>query len=226
MKRRELLSHMAPLVLGAAGYGSVWAGSFEDFFAAIIRNDPDTIQALVRRGFDPNTTDAKGAPGLVLALQLGSLEAFEALLKAPGIKVEQRNRQGESPLMIAAIKGQLREARQLIEREADINKTGWTPLHYAASGVEDLHTQMIALLLENHAYIDAASPNGSTPLMLAAQYGTRANAQLLLTEGADPTIKNQLGLTAVDFALRAKRQDLADQIAAAIRARQPNRGKW
>jgi ankyrin repeat protein len=226
MKRRGLLQQVGALALGAAGWSTAWAGSFEDFFAAIIRNDPDTIQALVRRGFDPNTTDAKGAPGLVISLQLGSMEAFEALLKAPGIKVEQRNRQGESALMIAAIKGLLPEARQLIEREADVNKTGWTPLHYAASGMESVHAQMISLLLENHAYIDAASPNGSTPLMMAAQYGTRANAQLLLAEGADPTLKNQLGLTAVDFALRAKRQDLADQIAAAIRARQPNRGKW
>jgi ankyrin repeat protein len=226
MKRRGLLLHAGALALGAAGFGAVWAGSFEDFFAAIIRDDPEAITALVRRGFDPNTIDAKGAPGLVMALQLGSLQAFQALLKAPGIKVEQRNRQGESALMIAAIKGQLPQARQLVERDADINKTGWTPLHYAASGVEESHVQMIALLLENHAYIDAASPNGSTPLMLAAQYGTRANAQLLLAEGADPTLKNQLGLSAVDFALRAKRQDLADQIAAAIRARQPNRGKW
>ena len=45
-------------------------------------------------------------------------------------------------------------------------------------------------------------------------------------EGADPTIKNQLGLTAVDFALRAGRKDLAQQLATAIRQRQPNRGQW
>ena len=50
--------------------------------------------------------------------------------------------------------------------------------------------------------------------------------RILLEEGADPTIKNQLGLTAVDFALRAGRKDLAQQLATAIRQRQPNRGQW
>ena len=59
------------------------------------------------------------------------------------------------------------------------------------------------LLLENHAYIDAESPNGTTPLMMAAHYGTPAAVKLLLEAGADPTLKNQLGLTAIDFARRA-----------------------
>jgi hypothetical protein len=39
-------------------------------------------------------------------------------------------------------------------------------------------------------------------------------------------LKNQLGLGAADFALRASRKDMADMIAAAIRQRQPNRGRW
>ena len=104
-------------------------------------------------------------------------------------------------------------------RGADVNQTGWTPLHYAASGTTPQQTALIALLLEHHAYIDAESPNGSTPLMLAAQYGTRESVQLLLNEGADTTLKNQLGLSAVDFALRAERKDMADAIAA-------QRGSW
>lgn len=221
--RRQFIAGAAALALGLRG---AWAGSYDDFFTAIHRDEADAITALVRRGFDPNTLDPKGRPGLVLALQLGSFHAFKALLKARGIKVEQRNAQGESALMIAAIKGYMDEARALIDLDADVNKTGWTPLHYAASGTGASQPAMIALLLENSAYIDAASPNGSTPLMLAAQYGTRESAKLLLDEGADPTLKNQLGLTAVDFALRAQRKDLADQLAAAIRSRQPNRGKW
>ncbi|MBO9676714.1 MAG: ankyrin repeat domain-containing protein [Acidovorax sp.] len=223
MRRRHLLAGLAALALHARG---AWAGAYDDFFTAIHRDDADGINALLRRGFDPNTVDPKGRTGLLLALQLESFHAFGALLKARGIKVELRNPQGESPLMIAAIKGYMDVARALIERDADVNKTGWTPLHYAASGTGPGQPAMIALLLENHAYIDAASPNGSTPLMMAAQYGTRDSVKLLLDEGADPSLKNQLGLTAADFALRAQRQDVADAITAAVRRRQPDRGKW
>ncbi|KAB2897188.1 MAG: ankyrin repeat domain-containing protein [Burkholderiaceae bacterium] len=224
MRRRHLLAGLAALALLHAR--GAWAGAYDDFFTAIHRDDADGINALLRRGFDPNTVDPKGRTGLLLALQLESFHAFGALLKARGIKVEQRNHQGESPLMIAAIKGYMDVARALIARDADVNKTGWTPLHYAASGTGPAQPAMIALLLENHAYIDAASPNGSTPLMMAAQYGTRDAVKLLLDEGADPSLKNQLGLTAADFALRVQRQDVADAIAAAVRRRQPDRGKW
>jgi len=47
----------------------------------------------------------------------------------------------------------------------------------------------------------------------------------LLDAGADPTLRNELGLSAVDFAQRGKRPDAAEAIAAAIRNRAP-KGKW
>lgn len=216
---------LAALLLG--GWAShAWAGAYEDFFVAILRDDADAISALLRRGFDPNTRDPKGQVGLTIALQNGSSKAFAALLAAREVRVEARNAQDESPLMIAAIKGNVEAVKALIARDADVNKTGWTPLHYAASAGSQQHLAIIALLLENHAYIDAASPNGTTPLMMAAHYGSADAVQLLLDEGADPTLKNQLGLTAADFALRVSRTEAAEKIAAAIRQRQPDRGKW
>ncbi|MFT4242813.1 MAG: ankyrin repeat domain-containing protein [Acidovorax sp.] len=204
----------------------VWAGAYEDFFAAILRDDGDAVAALLRRGFDPDTRNPKGQVGLTIALQNGCPKAFNALLAARRVNVNALNAQGESPLMMAALKGNLDAVKALLARDADVNKTGWAPLHYAASAGTPQHTQIIALLLENHAYIDAASPNGTTPLMMAAHYGSDASVQLLLDEGADPTLKNQLGLTAADFALRVSRTESAEKIAAAIRRRQPNRGKW
>ena len=207
------------------GFSSANAGSFEDFFAAIQRDDPQSLSALLRRGFDPNTLDAKGQSGLFLALRDPSPKVVEVLLKAPKIKVETRTPQDESPLMMAAMRGELKLATALIDKDADVNKTGWTPLHYAASSTQGDQLGVAKLLIENAAYIDAASPNGSTPLMMAAMYGNTSTLKLLLDEGADPTLKNQLGLTAVDFAQRADRKEMVELIGAAIRARQP-KGKW
>ena len=78
---------------------------------------------------------------------------------------------------------------------------------------------MVELLLEQHAYIDAASPNESTPLMMAARYGHPDSVRLLIESGADVTLQNQQGLTALDFAAGAGRQDIADLIRKAMRAR-------
>jgi len=204
------------------GYSVLHAGSYEDFFVAIKQDNAAAVTALLQRGFDPNTPNPEGLPGLYLALREPSLKVAEALIAWPKTNVEIRTSQDESPLMMAALKGQLDLAKKLIERDADVNKTGWTPLHYAATNG---HLAIMELLLENHAYIDAESPNGSTPLMMAAHYGTPAAVKLLLEAGADPSLKNQLGLTAIDFAHRANRKDSAELIAASVRAAQP-KGKW
>jgi ankyrin repeat protein len=201
-----------------------WAtgGSYEDFFIAVKRDDPQAIVALLHRGFDPDTRDPQGDTGLFLALRGDSLKVANALLDWPKTKVETRTAQDESPLMMAALKGHAEIVRKLIERDADVNKPGWTPLHYAATNG---HLAIIELLLEHHAYIDAESPNGTTPLMMAAHYGTPAAVKLLLEAGADASLKNQLGLSALDFATRANRPDAAELIAGHVRSAQP-KGKW
>lgn len=187
-----------------------FAGSYDDFFIAIKRDDPSTISALLNRGFDPNTLSPNAEHGLVVSVRDSSLKAMAVLLAWPKTKVEVRTLNDESPLMLAALKGLTEICQQLIELGADVNKPGWTPLHYAASNG---HLSVMALLLDHHAYIDAASPNGTTPLMMAARYGSFAAAKLLLEAGADPSLKNDLGLSAVDFARVVDRSDVIELIA-------------
>jgi ankyrin repeat protein len=198
------------------------AGSYEDFFIAIKQDNARTVTALLNRGFDPNTPNPDGLSGLYLALRDSSLKTAQTLAEWPKTNVEARTEQDESPLMMAALRGHLEMARKLIDRNADVNKTGWTPLHYASTSG---HLAIIELLLEHHAYIDAESPNGTTPLMMAAHYGSSAAVKLLLQAGADPSLKNQLGLTAEDFANRANRRDVAELIGGSVRSAQP-KGKW
>ena len=198
------------------------SGSYDDYFVAIKQDDATTISALLSRGFDANTRSPTGEYGLALAIRQPSLKVVSALIAWPKTNVEARNAKDESPLMLASITGLLDVAKQLIDRGADVNKPGWAPLHYAATKG---HVALMELLLEHHAYIDAASPNGSTPLMMASLYGTPAAVKLLLEAGADPLLKNEQGLTAIDFAYRDKRAESAEIIAAFVRAQQP-KGKW
>lgn len=204
------------------GFNLSHAGSYEDFFEAIKNDDPATIQQLLARGFDANTPDPQGQHGLMLAIREPSLKVASLLIDAPKVNLNALNAVGESPLMMAALKGHLALSDKLVKKGSDVNKTGWTPLHYAASNG---HADVIKLLLENHAYIDAESPNGSTPLMMASMYGNPQSVKLLLDEGADPLLKNQVGLTALQFAQRGNRPDSAVLLSAAIRAKQLT-GKW
>lgn len=205
-----------------AGFSSAFAGSYDDFFIAINRDDPRTVRQLLERGFDPNTRSPQGQHGLYLALRDLSPGVARVLLDSPQTQVDIRNLDDETPLMIAALKGQADMVQRLIAREADVNKTGWTPLHYAATGG---NVDVIRLLLDAHAYIDAESPNGTTPLMMAARYGSEDAVKLLLEAGADARLRNQSRMTAQDFALGVGRDRLAELIAAAIR-RQTPAGNW
>jgi len=204
------------------GYSSAFSGSYEDFFSAVSNDDGSEIRSLVRQGFDANVRDPQGDHALHLAARSNATKAIAALLQWNKIEVEPRNKVDESPLMLASLGGFLGTVQQLIARGADVNKPGWAPLHYAATRG---HVDVMVLLLDKSAYIDAASPNGTTPLMMAAYYATPSAVKLLLEAGADPLLKNQQGLTAIDFAQRANRADSWEIIAAFVRARQP-KGKW
>ena len=173
------------------------AGSYEDFFLAAETNDAPALQRLLQRGFDANTPGPKGQSGLVTAIRGNAPQASLVLAQWPETRVDERTTDDETPLMLAVFHNLLPVAQALIQRQADVNKPGWTPLHYAATKA---HIPMMRLLIENHAFLDAPSPNGTTPLMMAAHYGSPLAAKMLLEEGADPSIKNHLGLSALDFA--------------------------
>ncbi len=203
------------LVLIVFSLFSNWskAGSYEDYFKAIPLDDVRTVTQLLQRGFDPNTIGPKGLHGLFLAVQSDALKTATVLIHWPKTQIEWRSEKDESALMLASIKGHVDLVHQLIAKDADVNKAGWTPLHYAASGAKP---QIMRILLEHSAYIDAESPNGSTPLMMAAMYGNAECVKILLDAGADPSLKNQLGLTASDFARPVARLDSLSLIEAAV----------
>ena len=173
---------LAALFAFSAFAASALAQSPGEFFRAIKSDNASAMRELLAQGMDPNTRDERGRPGLFVALQEESMKAADALMASPRLRPDEPNASGETPLMMAALKGQLDVARRLIAQGAAVNKTGWTPLHYAASSG---HMPMLELLLEHHADLNAPSPNGTTPLMMAAGYGSPEAVQRLLKAGAD-----------------------------------------
>jgi ankyrin repeat protein len=193
-----------------------YAGAYEDFFQAVKFDNVRTVQALLQRGFDPNTVNPEGVAALMLAVREPSLKVAELLASWPKTKTELRNDKDESVLMLAALKGHFSLVQKLVEHDADVNKPGWTPLHYAASAG---HVHILEYLLEHSAYIDAESPNGTTPLMMAAMYGSPEAVKVLIQAGADLSHKNQLGLSAWDFAVRGQRQNSKELIETGLARR-------
>ena len=190
--------------------GSAHAGSYEDFFTAIARDNASEITGLLKRGFDVNSRSTKGQHGLFEALQKDSQKAAVALLESAALDVNALNDKGESLLMMAALKGKVALCELLLKRGAKVNKEGWTPLHYAATGPEP---QTVALMLARGAELEAESPNKNTALMMAVRFGPEASVDLLLAQGADLKRVNAGGWNAVELAANAGREELSKRLA-------------
>ncbi len=192
-------------LIGSAAFGA----PSDDFFNAVNRGDGRSIGRLVDSGVDPNLVDGKGQTALILALRDDSPQVVDALLAQPRLQVDVANASGETPLMMAALKGKLDAMQALIQRGASVNRAGWSPLHYAASGPEP---KAVAILLDRGADIEALSPNRSTPLMMASRYGAMDSADLLLARGASLKARNDADLSAIDFARSAGRDRLVTRM--------------
>jgi len=207
-RRRQLILASSLVASGLLLPPLALAGAYDDFFKGVIFDDANLIKSLLQRGLDPNIIEAERSDtGLILALREGSMKVFDVLLNARGMDLEAKARNGDNALMIAAYKGNKLAVDGLLAKGAEVNRPGWTALHYAAAiGNNDI----VALLLKKSAYIDARSPNKTTPIMMAARGGHILTVKLLLDEGADATLKNDLGLTAIDFAKQFEFQDIVD----------------
>jgi len=215
VRRVASRARIAVFALATLLHGGALAGAYVDFFRAVKIDNAPQIQSLLARGLDPNLVeDERGDTGLILALRENSMAVFTLLLNARNVDLEARANNGDSALMIACFTGNRPAVEALLEKGAEVNRPGWAPLHYAAAIGNN---EIVRILLEKSAYIDAESPNKTTPLMMAARGGHILTVKLLLDEGADATLKNELGMNAIDFAAKYEFRDIADGLTSRLK---------
>jgi ankyrin repeat protein len=193
------------------------AAPIDSLIKSVKFDDVDGVNKLLAKGMDPNSIDNQGIPLLVIAAREKSDKVGAALLANPKTNIEIEDKAGENALMMAALVGDLDFVNLLIAKDAEVNKKGWAPLHYAAANG---HDDIVKVLLDHSAYVDAGSPNGTTPLMMAARGGHVSTVKLLLDNGADLTVKNQIGMTALDFAKTYKEPDVVEGLTARLQQTQ------
>lgn len=211
--KRRLLLAAAALLLTALSAPSVYAEDAVDFFRAAQVDNVGAIKRTLAHGLDPNIREPeRGETGLIVALRYDAMQTFHVLLAQPAIALEARAANGNTALMMAAFRQNKDAMLALLGKGAHVNQDGWTALHYAAAAGS---TELVNLLLEHQALIDAESPGGMTPLMLAAREGQEAVVNLLLGRGADASRKDGgFHQTAAEFALKAEKPWIAKIIQA------------
>ena len=140
-----------------------------------------------------------------LTAATGTRESFVARHshRSPRGNVDSfRDNNGNTRLILAAVYGNTREVRELIEAGADINirnKYGMSALMYAS---ERNNADVVRILLRNGANINARNHEGSTSLIIAAIHGCEESANILMDAGANVRVRNNDGMRALDYARR------------------------
>ena len=192
---------------------AVWAASPDpiEFGLTVERGDKRTVTRWLDEGMPADFVADRIGTGLMIAAWNGNIEMME-LFVSRGANPRRANNNGEQAVQLAAWNGHTAAVRWLLERGGVLNRDDkhWNALHYA---VFNGHTELAGELIQRGADVNARTPNGATPLMLAAREGRDDAAKLLLESGADTTAKSDWGDTALIFAMRYDHYRLGKMIS-------------
>ncbi len=138
---------------------------------------------------------------LIKAVKAGDTDAAQQLLAA-GAKVDARDEEGATLLMLAAQAGHLPMVQLLLAAGASVNacdERGWSAISKAVYNHDQKRgfADVVKALIAAGANIEAPITYGVRPLMLAAGYGETAVVEALLQAGADVFAQNEGGYTAL-----------------------------
>ncbi len=137
-------------------------------------------------------------------------EEYRQYVKTNPRVLEFRDHIGDGLLHMAVINKSLEWTEFLVSAGLDVcdqkGKMRCAPLHYAAY---DGSADIIAVLLDAGAGIEARNRAGNTPLSMAAYGGRLAAVKLLVERGAAPRSRNKAGLTPAGEARRAGHSEIA-----------------
>ncbi|KAF5928382.1 hypothetical protein HPG69_014987 [Diceros bicornis minor] len=145
-------------------------------------------------GFDINTPDNLGRTCLHAAASGGNVECLNLLLSS-GADLRRRDKFGRTPLHYAAANGSYQCAVTLVTAGASVNEAdckGCSPLHYAAAS--DTYRRAETHSSSSH---DAEEDE---PLKESRRKEAFFCLEFLLDNGADPSLRDRQGYTAVHYA--------------------------
>lgn len=183
-----------------------------------LEGDVESVKLLLKFGADPNFKDKDGT--ILYQIMIGKsdpkfLQIADLLIKE-GAGLNTIGKAGRTLLSqliyLLDYPSTIEKITKLLDAGANANAlnegTLDTPLHVLGDRFEtqpkkqlsDKLLEVARLLLDKGADVNAVNVWGRTPLMLAAFWGTPSLIKLLLNSGADPDLRDQDGLTALETA--------------------------
>ncbi|GLC40604.1 hypothetical protein PLESTM_001092100 [Pleodorina starrii] len=185
------------------------------------------VARLLQAGATMGFTDKSGMTALHMACYYCHADAARLLLAAQPLAAASSDREGRTPLWVAAQRGHTELAEGLLglpegAGQVDVaNTAGVTPLRVAAA---QGHSGVVGALLRAGANVDAADRDGFTPLYVSAARSQLEVVRLLLGAGAQVDRPDKAGRSALWAALhpggaaKATAEACPERRAAVVRA--------
>jgi ankyrin repeat protein len=183
---------------------------------ALLAADPALVNARNERGHSPVLIaqyhhkrdlvgvllSAKPTLDIFDAASVGDTARVGALVERDPALVNAYSNDGFYPLGLAAFFGHPETVRLLLARGADVSQAARNPMRVQAlhAGAASKSFEVVQLLVEAGAPVNAQQDKGWAPLHEAVRQGSEPMVRLLLAHGADPKLQNDDGKSAIGLA--------------------------
>lgn len=174
---------------------------------------PHIVELLLLKKADCTIVNEDDMTALHLAAREGHLDIVKSLLRADRAPLEMRNKEKETPLLLASANGHFGVLEHLLEQGASPaarDKNDQTALHIAAT--ERHFTMAQALVGKQKSILNLTNDRKETAMIIAASKGNLQIVELLTQSGADDTIRDIGGETALQVAVNNGYLDITQHL--------------
>lgn len=167
---------------------------------AVEHRDKSLAEFLLTNGFDKEARDKDDITPIYLAVDLKDSSMVE-LLVSKEVNVDYAINDGSTPLYKAVLNEDKKIEGLLLKAGPNLkNEVGFTPLHAAVLVGK---TGMALYWIDKGVKINAnINPTGYTPLHTAVNENNGEIVSLLLSKGADISLRDRYALTPLDLAMK------------------------
>lgn len=177
----------------------------------------NTVKMLLKHGVNPmiKTRDGESVLHLAVIYLRNNFNIINYLIKIKRVDINEIDNEGNTPLIIAFEMYNLEAAEILLDNGADPNiknNDGKSALHFVMKYSFLPNIYLLHHLLNAGANVNEIDNEGNSPLIVALSNTNFKFAKILFDHGANPTIKNKNGKSALHFAVKYALFDLDVQL--------------
>ncbi|XP_067656244.1 serine/threonine-protein phosphatase 6 regulatory ankyrin repeat subunit B-like [Haliotis asinina] len=177
------------------------------------RRRREVYDLLVAKGADVSLVAHGGHNILHSAVKGGHVEIVKSVLSQNIVDINSRDKEGVTPVMLAAGRGQREVYDLLVAKGADVSLVAHSGLNILHAAVKGGHVEIVKSVL-SQAIVDINSRDkgGRTPVMWAAGRGWREVYDLLVAKGADVSLVAHSGLNILHAAVKGGHVEIVKSV--------------